>query len=253
MRILNVLVGCEESGVVRNAFTALGHNAWSCDLMPTRSPGNHYQCDIREVLTAQQWNIFIVHPECTYMANSGALRLYVGGKKENGIDTVRWGKMVKAAEFAKEMLNAPVEYICLENPIMLGYAQEIVGIKHTQVIQPWKFGEDASKATCLWLKNLPPLKSTKITLKPLWIPCPDGCDEFFCTKHRKHTYECSCPEIDELDFDPYVTGGRYANQTPSGQNNVGPSPTRQRDRSVTYPGIAKAMAEQWSQYVLEKS
>lgn len=205
---MRVLVGCEFSGIVRDAFIARGHDAYSCDLIDTERPGTHLVCDIRDLLEPGLWDLLIAHPPCTYLCNSGVLRLYRDGKKKNGRDPVRWRCMREGAEFFRNLINAPVPRICIENPIMHGYAREIIGHGPDQSIQPWEYGEDASKATCLWLKNLPLLVPTKIL--------PGG---------RK---------------------ARRANQTPSGQNRLGPSPHRAADRARTYRGIAEAMAEQWN-------
>jgi len=211
LKRLKVLIGCERSGVIREAFRALGHDAYSCDLAPAEDGSPfHLRMDVREALKRGPWDLFIVHPDCTRLANSGVLRLYVGGSQKNGRDIHKWEAMQIAAEFFREMLNAPVPRICVENPVMHRWAKQIVGVQQTQTIQPWQFGDDASKRTCLWLKGLPPLEPTNVLIKK-----------------------------------------RYANQTPSGQNKLGPSPTRHIDRARTYPGPAKAMAEQWGRYLIE--
>jgi site-specific DNA-cytosine methylase len=144
---VRVLVACEFSGVVRDAFSALGHDAWSCDLLPSERPGKHLQCDVRTVLR-DNWDLMIAHPPCTYLASSGA-RWWASRRHEQ-----------KAAlEFVTTLLAAPIERIALENP---------VGIISTkirppdQIIQPWQFGHGETKATCLWLKNLPRLRWTNI-------------------------------------------------------------------------------------------
>lgn len=250
---MKVLVACERSGVVRDAFRARGHDAWSCDLVPTESPekGYHMEGDIRWWLTEDQlklwqWDLMIAHPECRFLSNSGVLRLYKNGKKVNGPDEERWAKMREAAEFFKLLLTADIPRIAIENPIMHGHALSIIGQNFSQSIQPWQFGEDASKRTCLWLKNIPPLRATTSLERPAWVVCPDGCDDYVCTRHDLHTADCSCPPLEdwiERGDDPYRT--YYANQTPSGQNKLGPSPTRSMDRARTYKGIAEAMAEQW--------
>lgn len=143
-----VLVACEFSGIVRDAFTARGHDAWSCDLLPTEKPGNHYQGDIRDMLLADDWDILIAHPPCTHLAVSGA----------------RWFKekrteQEEALEFVRLLLNAPIPKIALENPISIISSKVR---KPDQIIQPWQFGHGETKATCLWLKNLPLLKPTNI-------------------------------------------------------------------------------------------
>jgi hypothetical protein len=189
---------------VREAFRRRGHDAWSCDLKPSALPGPHIQGDVVEVLD-QGWDLMIAHPECRYLANSGALRMYLGGRKEGGLDNERYLAMWKAAQFFRKLWNARIPRVCLENPVMHRLAREAIGsIPASQSIQPWQFGEDASKRTCLWLRGLPKLSPTKFLLKR-----------------------------------------QYANQTPSGQNKLGPSPERAAIRAVTYAGIAEAMAEQW--------
>lgn len=156
---------------------------------------SQYHGDIMDILY-DDWDLLIAHPPCTYLCNSGVHWLH----RQEG----RWDKMRESAIFFSTLLKAPIEKICVENPIMHKYAKEIIGSDKTQIIQPYMFGEDASKSTCLWLKNLKPLVATNLIKKK-----------------------------------------RYANQTPSGQNNLGPSADRWKLRSITYQGIANAMAEQW--------
>lgn len=150
---MRVLVACEYSGVVRDAFIALGHEAMSCDILPTDAPGPHYQGDVRDVLD-DGWDLMIAHPPCTYMTNSGVTWLHR--------DPTRWQNLDAAATFFRLLLNAPILCIAIENPIMHKYAKErIGGVKQSQLIQPWMFGHMEQKATCLWLKNLPLLHPTK--------------------------------------------------------------------------------------------
>jgi site-specific DNA-cytosine methylase len=142
-----LLVACEYSGRVRDAFAALGWNAWSCDLLPSETPGNHHQGAVEDILSLH-WDVLIAHPPCTHLAVSGA----------------RWfkDKQVEQAEalsFVRFLLDAPVEHIALENPVSI-ISTRIR--RPTQVIQPWQFGHGETKATCLWLKNLPPLTPTDI-------------------------------------------------------------------------------------------
>lgn len=193
---MRVLVACEYSGVVRDAFLSKGHQAVSCDLLPTDSTGPHLQCDVLEVLD-QGWDLLIAHPPCTHLAVSGAR--YFKDKLE---------EQEAAINFVSDLLNAPVGRICLENPVSV-ISTRIR--KPDQIIQPYDFGHDASKKTCLWLKNLPKL-----------VP----------TTH----------------IEPRLVDGkpRWSNQTPSGQNKLGPSQDRWKERSKTYTGIAEAMASQWS-------
>jgi hypothetical protein len=158
----------------------------------------HFQEDAR-IIIAMGWDLMIAHPPCTYLANSGVHWL---GRQQD-----RWAKMEEGAKFFKALLEAPIEKIAVENPVMHKYAVEIIGRKHDQTIQPFEFGHPESKRTCLWLKNLPPLQPTNVLEKP--------------------------------------ESGKWDNQTPSGQNKLGPSADRWKLRSITYQGIAEAMAEQW--------
>ena len=160
----SIIVGCEESGAVRDALIERGHDAWSCDLKPSRGIHNdkHIQGDIFEALASRTWSAGIFFAECTYMANSGAKHLYLGMKKENGVNQDRWDKMEAAARFFKALWEADIERIAMENPIMLGYAKKIIGVGPDQIIQPWQFGHGETKATCLWLKNFPKLVPTNI-------------------------------------------------------------------------------------------
>lgn len=246
-----VLVACEFSGTVREAFRALGHDAWSCDLLPTEVPGLHYQGDVRDLLDgwvpvrhqaecdpngdgwcqvvdgdpstcacygptqddmeyreqggvlwarpqqSPMWDLLIAHPPCTYLASSG---LHWNRRRPE-----RAALTEEAVAFVMTLANAPVPCIAIENPIG---ALSSRWRKPDQIVQPWQFGHDASKATCLWLKGLPALVPTDVL--------PGG------------------------------RAARRANQTASGQNRLPPSPDRWKKRSVTYPGIAAAMAAQWS-------
>ena len=192
---MRVLVACEYSGIVRNAFIARGHDAMSCDLLPSDREGPHYQGDVRDILN-QGWDLMIAHPPCTYLAASG----------------LHWNKRVpgrsllteEALEFVRLLLGADIPKIALENPVSCISTRVR---KPDQIIQPWQFGHDASKATCLWLRGLPLLRPTN--------ELPGG----------RHA--------------------RRANQTASGQNKLPPSADRWRIRSTTYQGIADAMASQW--------
>ena len=191
---MRVLVACEYSGTVRDAFKARGHDAWSCDLLPTDKPGQHYQGDVIEFIKNNpSWDLMIAHPPCTYLASSGLH----WNKRIQGRDQLT----LESLGFVTLLFNAPIPKIVLENPI--GRINTAIR-KPDQIIQPWMFGEDASKSTCLWLKGVPKLEATDIIKKD-----------------------------------------RYANQTPSGQNNLGPSKDRWKIRSTTYQGIADATATQW--------
>jgi len=144
---MKVLVACEFSGIVRDAFLARGHDAWSCDLLPTESPGPHYQGDVLEVL-GNGWDLLIAHPPCTHLAVSGA-RWFKNKQQEQAA----------ALDFVRRLLDAPVDRIALENPVSI-ISSRIR--KPDQIIQPWQFGHGETKATCLWLKNLPKLEPTNI-------------------------------------------------------------------------------------------
>ena len=142
---MKILVAGEFSGIVREAFKAKGHAAWSCDLLDTEIPGQHLKCDVRDIL-GDNWDLMICHPPCTHLAVSGA-RWFKDKKKEQK----------EALDFVRLLLNAPVEKICLENPVSV-ISSKIR--KPDQIIQPWMFGDLYKKTTCLWLKNLPKLIPT---------------------------------------------------------------------------------------------
>ena len=173
---MRVLVACEFSGAVRDAFRALGHDAVSCDLLPCENPlphVPHYQCDVRELL-GMRWDLMIAHPPCTHLAVSGA-RWFKEKAKEQA----------EALEFVQALLNAPIPRIALENPISI-ISSRIR--KPDQIIQPWQFGHGEVKATCLWLKNLPKLVPTKVVEgrhPACWLASP-GPDRW---KIRSRTYE----------------------------------------------------------------
>jgi len=220
---MRVLIGGEYSGTIRDAFLAQGHDAMSCDLSATIAPGPHYQGDWNDVLHDGR-DLGIFHPTCTYMANSGALNLFNNRSKNGGLNEDRWLQMGRDAwNFWHLLEHCPIPHICIENPIMLGYAQTMVGKKPTQTIQPYDFGEDASKATCLWLKGLPKLTPTKRLAGRL-------------VSQNGKMLE------------------RWANQTDSGQNREAPTKNpedRRMKRSKTFPGIAHAMAHQWGTAIAE--
>lgn len=174
-----VLVACEYSGIVRDAFAAKGWDAISCDLLPTERPGQHYQGDVFDIID-NGFDLMIAHPPCTYLCNSGVCWLH---KREG-----RWDLMREGAEFFKRLLNANIPRIAVENPIMHKYAKEIIGVNQSQVIQPWMFGHGETKATCLWLKGLPLLRPTNIVegrVQRLHFlpPSPDR------AKERSRTYQ----------------------------------------------------------------
>lgn len=146
---MKVLIGCEYSGRVRDAFIARGHDAVSCDLLPTDSPGPHYQGDVFDIIN-DGWDLAIFHPPCTHLAVSGAR--HFAAKRADG-------RQQNAIDFFMALANAPIERIAIENPICI---MSSVWRKPDQIIQPWQFGHGETKATCLWLKNLPLLKPTDI-------------------------------------------------------------------------------------------
>jgi len=218
---MRVLIACEYSGVSRRAFEALGHDVWSADFEPAEDGAkNHYQGDCFDLINSMNFDLMIAHPPCTYFTVAAAWALKdpdfnkypVNGyhqKVKAGTLTgeARRKAQGEAYDFFMRLMNAPIEKIAIENPI--GNLSSLYR-KPDQVIQPWMFGDDASKATCLWLKGLPSLKPTNII------------------KGR------------------IVNGKeRWGNQTDSGQNMLSPSDTRWKERSRTYEGIAAAFAEQW--------
>lgn len=181
---MRCLIACEYSGVVRDAFLAKGHDAMSCDLLDTEVPGPHYKGDVFDIID-QDWDLIIAHPPCTHLAASGA-RWWKDKKQEQE----------EAIEFVRRLMDVPISKIAIENPV--GILSTVVG-KPDQIIQPWQFGHGETKATCLWLKNLPQLTPTDIV-----------------SGREQRIWKMS------------------------------PGPNRWKDRSRTYTGIAKAMADQWS-------
>jgi hypothetical protein len=194
---MRVLVACEFSGIVRDAFIAKGHDAWSCDIIPSERPGNHFQCDVMEIIN-DGWDMMIAHPPCTHLAVSGAAwfkEKRQDGRQQDGID------------FFMAMINAPIEKIAVENPICIMSTHYR---KPDQIIHPYMFGQEFSKPTCLWLKNLPKLIPTNLVGKGEFMTSKNG--------HRGAKWNWGLP----------------------------PSPDRAKIRSRTFQGIAEAMAFQWS-------
>jgi hypothetical protein len=149
---MKVLVACEFSGTVRDAFIKKGHEAVSCDILEGEGHGPHYQGDVRDIL-GNNWDLIIAHPPCTYLSNSGVTWLHR--------DESRWAKLDEAADFFNLFLNHPIKKLCVENPIMHKYGKERIGNRpQSQVVQPWMFGHKEQKATCLWLRGLPKLEPT---------------------------------------------------------------------------------------------
>lgn len=163
---MKILVACEYSGVVRDAFAARGHDSESCDLLPTEKPGKHIQGDVLPLLGIQYSyfvDLLVGHPPCTYLCNSGVRWLAPGGV----LNPARYELMKQACDFFGALYNAKIPKVCIENPVMHHYAADYLlenhGVpKFTQSIQPWQFGHGETKRTCLWLRRLPPLKPTNI-------------------------------------------------------------------------------------------
>lgn len=151
---MKVLVACEFSGVVREAFRRRGHDAWSVDLLPTEQPGNHIVRDALDAIATVRPELLIAHPPCTYLCNSGVR--WLAGNDE------RQRAMEESCRFFSALLHADVPMVAVENPIPHGYALRLVGERYTQIIHPWQFGHGETKATCLWLRNLPKLTPTQI-------------------------------------------------------------------------------------------
>ena len=220
---MRVLVACEYSGIVRDAFIAKGHEAMSCDILDTESPGPHYKGNVLDVLN-DGWDMMIAFPPCTYLTHAGIGHFNVERYGQKAID--RKVKQQEAFEFFKLLYNAPIKKICLENPV--GYVNGNYQ-KPTQIIHPYYFGDKNLKKTCLWLKGLPPLQHYRHT------------DLF---NDKTHT---DLPEPDythERKPGKHYKGGevkkRYFVDTMRG-NHV----DRAHRRSKTFPGIANAMATQW--------
>ena len=164
---MRVLVACEYSGTVRDAFLRAGHDAMSCDLLPTDVIGPHYQGDVFDVIN-DGWDLMIAHPPCTYISNAGACRMY---PQKGVVDPVRLAKALTAKEFFLTLLSTSIPRICIENPKPLN----IVGLPpESQIVQPWMFGEPYTKKTLLWLKNLLPLTPTDIVVEGIVPFCPSG-------------------------------------------------------------------------------
>ena len=203
---MKILVACEFSGTVRDAFIGRGHDAMSCDILPTEAPGPHYEGNVLDILD-HGWDLMVAHPPCTYLTNSGAKHLYRKMKKENGVCFTRWRNMINGIDLFRKLLEADIPKIAIENPIMHGHAKSLININQSQTIQPWQFGHKEMKATCLWLKGLPLLEPTNIVGPP-----PNNPEErkSWAKVHRQP-----------------------------------PGPNRWKLRSKTYQGIANAMSHQW--------
>jgi hypothetical protein len=230
---LRVLVGCEYSGRVRDAFLARGHDAVSCDLLPSDVPGPHYQGDVRDILD-DGWDLGIFFPDCTYLTHSAewCYKDDPGKKMRPGVlyGAERRQAREDALAFVRLLLDARIPKIALENPV--GAISTRIR-PASQYVQPYQFGDDASKKTGLWLKNLPPLVPTKM-IPPRYVCCGEVLD-----LDGVGLYGCPncCGDNKPLP--------RWGNQTNGGQNKHGPSDDRWKIRSYTWPGLADAMGEQW--------
>jgi len=230
---VNVLVLFERSGIVREAFRKRGHEAYSCDIKSAEDgSSNHFQMDMNDFgsrhalrLDAQDhhWDVLIAHPECTHLSVSGAHRF-----KEKQAD----GRQQFAIDQFMQVANLPMKRLCVENPVGI---MSTLWRKPDQIVQPYQFGDDASKKTCLWLRGLP-----KLTIDPAKYVWP----RYVCKGCGAHsTYGIQMTGCTHCRS--HAARPRWSNQTDSGQNRLGPSQHRAMDRARTYSGIANAMAEQW--------
>lgn len=205
---MKVLIACEFSGIVREAFRKRGHDAWSCDLLPTEIPGNHIQDDVLKHL-GEGWDLMIAHPPCTFLASSGAKWLYDSRYPNRKQD------QCKSMEFVRQLANAPIHRIAIENPVGC-ISRE--WRQPDQIIQPYFFGDEAQKSTCLWLKNLPPLQH--------------AAEADWFTK-KTHVGKGAM----------HIT--KSGRKIPAWYSLLAVNPNRQKLRSKTFPGVAQAMSEQW--------
>lgn len=223
---MNILIACECSGLIRDAFIAKGHSAISCDLQPTEKSGPHYQGSVLDILD-KNFDLLIGHPPCTFMAHSGTQWMSHPEDKElpfkerrpHPLYPNRREDQRKAIEFFKVLWNSTIPHICLENPVPMSQLTDQVGMYH-QKVQPWQFGDSYEKPTCLWLKNLPLLKNTNQ----------------FGDQVTKGTRTVFSSGKSQPDW--------YNKAKTSNKDNTS------RERSRTFPGLAKAMAEQWTENIL---
>lgn len=211
---MRVLIACEESQATTKAFRKLGHEAFSCDLLPCSGghPEWHYQQDVFEVIN-EGWDLMVAHPPCTFLAVSGARWMY---NKDGSVNQDRWNNQQKALAFVQKLMDAPIDKIAIENPISVISSQIR---KPDQIINPWMFGDKAQKSTCLWLKNLPLITPTNIVEKGEffeWVDKKTG-----KTKRQAQWY------LDAL-------------------KNAKTKEERQTLRSKTFEGMANAFADQWT-------
>ena len=205
MNGLKILIACEFSGTVRDAFIRGGHSAMSCDLLPTDAPGPHYQGNVMDIIN-NGWDMMIAFPPCTHLAVSGAkhfAKKRADGRQQQGID------------FFLKIINANIPKIAVENPIGI---MSTIYKKPTQIIQPWQFGHEAQKTTCLWLKNLPVLQHTKLVDKGIFYVTPTG------------------KKMPSWMSDPVDANGK---KLAYGSDAI------KKIRNKTFQGVADAMATQW--------
>lgn len=205
---MKILIGCEYSGVVRDACLRKGFDAVSCDVLPTESPGPHIQGDIFEAIDSDNWDFMIGHPPCQYLALSGVWCLHQPDRFPN-----RWNDMYKAAVFFWDLLHADIEHIALENSVMHGYATTVIGTKHNQTFQPYDFGADASKRTALWLKNLPEIVGTnKLVKKRYSNQTPSGRNNLPPSANRAKERARFHPEVADAMVDQWLVNRKKAYQ-----------------------------------------
>jgi hypothetical protein len=214
---IKILIGCEFSGKLRNCFSSLGCDAWSCDLLPSLLPGNHYQCDVLDIIHLN-WDLAIFHPPCDYLSNAG----------NSSLNVLRWGdKAIQreknryfAADFFFELYNSNIPHICIENPVGLINRY----LKPSQIISPYLFGDFDAKRTCLWLKNLPHLiYNSEINLFNIPVSNPRPLPSKIHPSGKKSYFTENC------------RGSRASVKS---------------QRSITFDSIADAMACQWYNYLL---
>lgn len=253
---MKVLIACAYSGKERDEFAKRGHDAWSCDLLPSETPGNHYQGNVLDILN-DGWDLMIAHPCCQFLSVSG-MHWTTRGHRDPQLTEDALG-------FVQVLLNADIPKICLENPVSVISTRVR---KPEQIVQPWMFGDDASKTTCLWLKGLPNLEVnisqvvpprgwSKVMAAADMVEC-ECCGEPFCPECNDHYADCECigpmkdgvhtKTVRGVEFGTRTSPPpkmRWANQCDSGQNKLGPSKDRWKLRAETYAGMSKAFAEQW--------
>ena len=190
---MKILIACEYSGQIRDSFARFGHDVISCDFLPTEREGNHHQGDVRDILYSQKWDLMVAHPSCTHLATSGARHFWRKEKEQK-----------EALDFVRLLMNAPIPRWAIENPISVISSR----IRPPdQIIQPYEYGDSFQKSTCLWLKNLPKLRPTKIVDRGEFYVSPSGKKlPAWYAKHGKG---------------------------------------KGKERSISFPGIAKAIGEQW--------